>query len=63
MGEKKGMQTSEFQMGALLTVFMAAKEKLGIDFMDPEAMTAITFIAVAYILGRSAVKVAAVMKG
>ncbi len=60
--DKSGRKTSEMAVGSVIAVFLSLKDKLGIDYMEPEVIQAITWIAVAYILGRSAVKVAATFR-
>lgn len=59
----KGRRSSEFAGGGIVALFLAAHEKLGINWMDESAIVALTWITVAYIAGRSAVKVAAALRG
>lgn len=62
MEEHGAIQRSELQVPAVLTALLAAKEKLGIDYMEPEVIWGIVILGTAYILTRGAVKVAKVLR-
>jgi len=60
--DESAIQRSELQLPVVLTALLAAKEKLGIDYMQPEVIYTIGAFGVAYILTRGAVKVARILR-